>query len=54
MPIKSKAQQKAMYAAASGKSNVGIPRKVAEEYIEATPKSSYAKMPRKVAAKRKK
>lgn len=54
MPIKSKQQQKAMYAAAAGKSNVGIPKKVAEEYIEATPKSAYKSMPRKVAAKRKK
>lgn len=52
MPIKSKAQQKAMYAAASGKGNLGIPKKVAKEYIEATPKKAYGKMPRKVAMKR--
>ena len=58
MPIKSKAQQRAMYAAASGKGQTGIPKKVAKEYIEATPKSAYAKMPetagkRKAAMKRK-
>jgi hypothetical protein len=57
MPIKSKRQQRAMYAAASGKSQTGIPKKVAKEYIEATPKSAYGKMPeqikRKPAMKRK-
>lgn len=58
MPIKSKAQQRAMYAAASGKGETGIPKKVAKEMIEATPKKAYAKMPekagaRKVAVKRK-
>jgi hypothetical protein len=57
MPIKSKRQQRAMYAAASGKSQTGIPKKVAKEYIEATPKSAYGKMPekapRKAAMKRK-
>jgi len=57
MPIRSKAQQRAMYAAASGKGQTGIPKTVAKEYIEATPKSAYGKMPkrasRKVAMKRK-
>lgn len=52
MPIKSKQQQKAMYAAASGNSKVGIPKKVAKEYIKSTPKKAYKKMPRKVAIKR--
>ena len=58
MPIKSKAQQRAMYAAASGKGQTDIPKTVAKEYIEATPKSAYGKMPervsRKAAMKRKK
>lgn len=58
MPIKSKAQQRAMYAAASGKGQTDIPKSVAKEYIEATPKSAYGKMPervsRKAAMKRKK
>lgn len=58
MPITSKAQQKAMYAAASGKGATGIPKKVAKEFIESTPKKAYASMPakassRKVALKRK-
>lgn len=51
MPIKSKSQQRAMYAAASGKGQGGIPKKVAKEYIEATPKSAYAKMPERVSRK---
>ena len=41
-----------------GGAKTGMPKKVAKEYIEATPKSAYAKMPetagkRKVAMKRK-
>ena len=35
MPIKSKAQQGAMYAAAAGKSTLGIPKKVGKEFIKA-------------------
>jgi hypothetical protein len=35
MPVKSKAQERAMYAAAEGKSTLGIPKKVAKEYISA-------------------
>jgi hypothetical protein len=57
MPIRSKAQQRAMYAAASGGGKTGIPKSVAREYIEATPKKAYADMPerakRKPAMKRK-
>jgi hypothetical protein len=57
MPIRSKAQQRAMYAAASGKGQTGIPKKIAREYIEATPKSAYADLPerakRQAAMKRK-
>ena len=51
MPIRSKAQQRAMYAAASGRGKTDIPASVAKEYIKATPKSAYAKMPER--AKRK-
>ncbi len=55
MPIQSKAQQRAMYAAASGKGKSKIPKKTAKKYIKSTPKSSYKTMPsRKMAAKRKK
>ena len=34
MPFESEAQRKAMYAAASGKSNIGIPEKVAKKFIK--------------------
>jgi len=34
-PFESDAQRRAMYAAASGRSTLGIPRKVAREYIRA-------------------
>jgi hypothetical protein len=37
MPIESKAQQRAMYAAAAGKSNIGIPKKVGKEFVKAGP-----------------
>ena len=56
MPIKSKAQQRLMYAAASGAVKDGPSAKVAKEYIAATPKSAYKKMPeqvKKLALKRK-
>ena len=33
--MRSEAQRKAMYAAASGHSTVGIPKKVAEEFVGA-------------------
>jgi hypothetical protein len=46
MPIKSKAQQGAMYAAAEGKSTLGIPKKVGKEFV----KSGFAsnKLPKKI------
>lgn len=55
MPIKSKAQQRLMYAAAAGKVKDGPSQKVAKEMIEATPKKAFAKLPekRQVAMKRK-
>jgi hypothetical protein len=33
MPMKSQAQRKAMHAAAQGKSTLGIPKKVAKEFV---------------------
>jgi len=51
MPIKSKAQQRLMYAAAAGKVKDGPSKKVAKEMIEATPKKSYGKLPEMVKAK---
>ncbi len=57
MPIVSKRQQRLMYAAAEGRGQTGIPKKVAKEYIAATPKSAYADLPerakRRMALKRK-
>lgn len=46
MPIKSKAQQRLMYAAKEGDTKK-VPKKVAEEFIEKTPKKDYKKMPEK-------
>lgn len=43
MPIESKAQQRAMYAAAEGKSTLGIPKKVGKEFVDAGP--AKAKLP---------
>ena len=37
MPPVSQAQRKAMRAAASGKSNIGIPKKVGQEFSRADP-----------------
>jgi hypothetical protein len=57
MPIRSKAQQRAMYAAASGRGTTGISKETAREYIQSTPKSAYADLPerakRRVALQRK-
>lgn len=47
MPATSKSQFRAMQAAAHGKSTIGIPKKVGEEFVDATPKGSYKKMPEK-------
>ena len=35
MPMKSEQQMKAMYAAASGKSTIGIPKAVGKEFVKA-------------------
>ena len=37
MPYKSEQQRKAMYAAAEGKSTLGIPKKVGKEFVKAGP-----------------
>lgn len=49
MPYKSKAQQAAMYAAAAGKSTIGIPKKVGKEFVKAGPASK--NLPTKVQKK---
>ncbi len=43
------------YASAAGKAKDGMPKKVAKEMIEATPKKAFAKLPEKkqVVLKRK-
>lgn len=46
MPIVSEKQKGAMYAAAQGKSTLGIPKKVAKEFIKAGLASN--KLPNKV------
>ena len=46
MPYKSKDQQAAMYAAAAGKSNIGIPKKVGKEFVKSGP--AKANLPQKV------
>jgi hypothetical protein len=53
VPITSKAQQRLMYAAASGKVKDGPSKKVATEFIEATPKKAYQDMPEKASGKKK-
>ena len=49
MPYKSEAQQKAMYAAAAGKSTLGIPKKVGKEFVKAGP--AKANLPKRVPKK---
>ena len=46
MPPRSEAQRRAMYAAASGKSTIGIPKKVAKEFVTA---DKGGKLPEKVS-----
>jgi len=55
MPLKSKSQMRLAYASAAGKAKDGMPKKVAKEMIEATPKKAFAKLPEKkqVVLKRK-
>ena len=53
MPAKSKAQLAAMKAAATGDSDLGIPRDVGREYVEKTSKKKAASLPEKVSKKKK-
>jgi hypothetical protein len=50
MPIKSKAQQRLMYATTGG-AKTGVPKKVAKEYIEATPKKAMKQLPERKSSK---
>lgn len=47
MPMKSKAQNRAMHAAAAGKSTLGIPKKVGKEFVKAQHGKSTKKLPEK-------
>jgi hypothetical protein len=50
MPMKSKSQSRMAYATMGG-AKTGMPKTVAKEYIEATPKSAYGTMPERVSRK---
>ena len=47
MPFKSARQKRAMYAAASGKGNIGISKKAAKKFIYHSKKSSGRKRKKK-------
>jgi hypothetical protein len=49
MPFVSEAQKRAMYAAASGKSTLGIPKKVGADFVAAGPASK--KLPERKSQK---
>jgi len=51
MPMESQQQRKAMYAAASGKGNIGIPVKVAKEFVAS---DKPGKLPARAGKKKKK
>lgn len=54
MPLKSKAQQRLMYAVKNDKSlskKLDIPQTVANEMIDATPKSRYSKLKERMKKK---
>ena len=53
MPYKSEAQRAAMYAAASGKSTLGIPKKVGKEFVAAgkAQKNLPKRVPKKAAGR---
>jgi len=53
MPPRSEAQRRAMRAAASGKSTLGIPKKVGREFSEADPGGKLPKKVSKLGFKRK-
>ena len=52
MPSKTRKQQKAMHAAAEGRGNIGIPKKVGKEFAAADHKRGKKKLPAKAKKKR--
>lgn len=52
MPSVSRAQQKAMHAAAAGNSTIGIPQSVGEDFSAADHARGPAKLPERVGSKK--
>ena len=46
MPMRSKAQNAAMHAAAEGKSTLGIPKSVGKEFVEASHGQKVKRLPK--------
>ena len=53
MPMRSKAQNRAMHAAAQGQSNIGIPTGVGQDFVEEQHGKSLKGLPQKVKSKSK-
>lgn len=51
MPIKSRAQQRLMFAASQGDTDK-VPKKVADEFIKSTPKSRFKKLKERLGKKK--
>jgi hypothetical protein len=47
-PFKSDAQRRAMYAAAEGESNIGIPKKIGKEFISDSKDQDQSKLPERI------
>lgn len=52
MPFRSQAQARAMYAAASGHSTIGIPASVGQRFVADAAPGSIKKLPKRVKAKK--
>ncbi|VWB67105.1 hypothetical protein [Burkholderia lata] len=52
MPMKSKAQNRAMHAASEGRSKIGIPKKVGKEYDSAQHGKSTKSLPERKRSKK--
>ncbi|WP_155122871.1 hypothetical protein [Burkholderia ubonensis] len=52
MPMKSKAQNRAMHAVAEGRSKIGIPKKVGKEYVSAQHGKSTKGLPERKRGKK--
>lgn len=51
MPMRSKAQNRAMHAAAAGKSNIGIPASVAKKFVAESHGQKVRKLPERKGKK---